>query len=310
MSKKQYFFSFVLAAISFIAARSLQKAGIAHYYTQKANLFEKEDGYFDVSHPEHQQYLPMGLQPFSHLSVLDSASFIGIISDSSALVRYNPATQEFSSFANWGQEALLTQLAYFDSTLVLLDDQNQVHLWSAPFDTMSLKTYALDNELLAGAAMCLHNETKRLFLLQQSHSDEDAFVHGTIYTFNLRQKQVSELPLFQFSTESIAEFVAEQQLSNTAEFEFEPIALAVHPKTNEIYMLSSKGQSIAVFSQSGQLVNFTQLDTRVLSNPCALAFRPNGNLLISNGDALRPSVIELKWNKLLQSKNSKVIFGR
>ena len=47
MNKKQYFFSFVLATMSFIAARSLQKVGVENYYIKKATNFQKEDGYFD-----------------------------------------------------------------------------------------------------------------------------------------------------------------------------------------------------------------------------------------------------------------------
>jgi hypothetical protein len=68
MSRTQYFFSFVLATISFIAARSIQREGIQNYYEQIASSVQKDQGYIDFEHPAAPQYLPMGIQPHSMAS--------------------------------------------------------------------------------------------------------------------------------------------------------------------------------------------------------------------------------------------------
>ena len=69
--KKQYFFSFVLATLSFIAAKSLQKVGVENYYYEKATTFLKEDGYFNLIQPERISQLPMGIESFSDITFLD-----------------------------------------------------------------------------------------------------------------------------------------------------------------------------------------------------------------------------------------------
>jgi hypothetical protein len=76
--KKHYFFSFVLAALSFVAAKSLEKAGVENYYYQKATNFYKEDGYFDLIHPSEINILPMGVSSFSDLTLMDSSHLVGI----------------------------------------------------------------------------------------------------------------------------------------------------------------------------------------------------------------------------------------
>jgi hypothetical protein len=94
-------------------------------------------------------------------------------------------------------------------------------------------------------------------------------------------------------------------------FSFNPDVIAVHPKTNEIYVLSSANRSLAVYNQFGQVVNFTVLKQELFQDPKAMTFYPNGDLLLTNSDLKNPSIIRIKWNKLFQSKASHgLIFGR
>ena len=47
--KKQYFFSFVLAALSFVAAKSLEEVGVERYYFQKAITRAIDDGIYPIT---------------------------------------------------------------------------------------------------------------------------------------------------------------------------------------------------------------------------------------------------------------------
>ena len=68
---------------------------------------------------------------------------------------------------------------------------------------------------------------------------------------------------------------------------FNPSAMAIHPKTNEIYILSSENRSIVVFNQFGEVQDLFFLDEKLVSNPKAMTFHPSGDLLISNSDLQR-----------------------
>jgi hypothetical protein len=76
-------------------------------------------------------------------------------------------------------------------------------------------------------------------------------------------------------------------------------------------VLSRADHSLVVFNQFGEIVNFTSLDKTTFSDPSAMTFKKSGDLVITDGNLMNPTVIQVKWNKLFQSKAGHgLIFGR
>lgn len=64
--------------------------------------------------------------------------------------------------------------------------------------------------------------------------------------------------------------------------DFYPAAIAVHPTTHDIYVISTKDtKAIAQFSHEGKLKAFDYLDKEMLPQPEGICFDPEGNLYIS-----------------------------
>lgn len=64
--------------------------------------------------------------------------------------------------------------------------------------------------------------------------------------------------------------------------DFYPAAIAVHPVTHDIYVISTKDtKAIAQFSHEGKLKAFDYIDKEVLPQPEGICFDPEGNLYIS-----------------------------
>lgn len=322
MNKKQYFFSFVLATMSFIAARSLQKVGVENYYFKKASNFQKEDGYFDLQHPNSVQTLPMGIQPFSDVALLDSTHLLGLNQESGMMFVYDLNDYSVVPFLSWDMESKIRNISTLDSTLLLVDDAKHIHFLSSPYDSSSLTTLNLENEQFDPTSVCYHKETNRLFLIASNEERTEGYSNSSIYAYNLNQRKLNAQPLFSISGEDIEAFAIQNNLmiprsdlsimDDTLEsMNFTPTAIAVHPKTNEIYILSGSDHSLVVFNQFGEIVNFTTLDKNTFSHPSAMTFKKNGDLVITDGNLMNPTVIQVKWNKLLQSKNGHgLIFGR
>ena len=322
MNKKQYFFSFVLATMSFIAARSLQKVGVENYYVRKATKFQKEDGYFDLQHPNSVQTLPMGIQPFSDVTLFDSTHLIGLDGKNGSLFMYDMVANSVSPFLSWDLGAKICNISTMDSTLLLVDDAKHIHFLHSPYDEASLKTLNLDNEQFEATSVCIHQESHRLFLMTSNEERTEGYSSSSVYAYNLNQQKLNAQPLFSISGEDIEAFAIQNKLiaphsdlsiiDDTLEsMNFTPSAIAVHPKTNEIYVLSRGDHSLVVFNQFGEIVNFTSLDKTTFSNPSAMTFKKNGDLVITDGNMMNPTVIQVKWNKLFQSKAGHgLIFGR
>ena len=64
--------------------------------------------------------------------------------------------------------------------------------------------------------------------------------------------------------------------------DFYPAAIAVHPTTHDIYVISTKDtKAIAQFSHEGKLKAFDYIDKEILPQPEGICFDPEGNLYIS-----------------------------
>ncbi len=319
--KKQYLFSFVLATLSFIAAKSLQEVGVENYYHQKASHFEKEDGYFDLVHPEAIASLPMGVNPFTDFVIMDSTHLICLDEQVGGVLLYDLNENKSQGYLPTGLDSRITEVSKIDSTIILFDENKDLHFVLPPYDSLSITTVSLKDNSFFSSGMCLHESTKRLFFVGQSDMDNDR-QNYLLYTFNLNQRKLNERPLFEIKSEDIEFFAIANniglpinqvdEVSDSLEFfSFNPDVIAVHPKTNEIYVLSSANRSLAVYNQFGQVVNFTVLKQELFQDPKAMTFYPNGDLLLTNSDLKNPSIIRIKWNKLFQSKASHgLIFGR
>ena len=63
---------------------------------------------------------------------------------------------------------------------------------------------------------------------------------------------------------------------------FKPSALAVHPITGELFVLSSVLKVLVVLAEDGSITAVLPLDGELLEQPEGMAFLPNGDLFISS----------------------------
>lgn len=61
-----------------------------------------------------------------------------------------------------------------------------------------------------------------------------------------------------------------------------PSALAFHPITEELFLLSGRNRLLLVYDRAGRLKNVTPLSHEALPQPEAITFLPNGDLLIGS----------------------------
>jgi hypothetical protein len=320
MTKKQYLFSFVLATLSFIAARSLEKIGVQRFYVDKASQFVKEDGYFDLEHPNSIVPLPMGNMPLSDLTLLDSTQMFCIQSSTGGVVIYDLDSNKISASLSLGIQEVIRDIVVVDSSLLLFDENMSVYRSYAPFDSLHTTQLTKGNTSWKSASICHHAMTHRLFIVGSVDNLEQT--ERFVYTYNLNNTKFQEEPLFQFDVSALETFAQTNNIKiNTFKvnamqdtvlgFNFIPTAIAVHPKTNDIYILSSIDRTLAVFNQFGELVNLAVLEPRQFPVPSGMVFNAQGDLYISNNDLMNNSMVKVMWNKLFQKKSGHgLIFGR
>jgi len=63
---------------------------------------------------------------------------------------------------------------------------------------------------------------------------------------------------------------------------FQPSAIAIHPFTGNIYLLSNIGRILVVYSGDGELLDVVYLSKDIFSQPEGMCFDKEGDLYISN----------------------------
>lgn len=64
--------------------------------------------------------------------------------------------------------------------------------------------------------------------------------------------------------------------------QFAPSAVAVHPRTHHVFVLSARGNDLVELDAQGRLVGAQTLEPTLFPQPEGLAFAPNGDLFVSS----------------------------
>ena len=126
--------------------------------------------------------------------------------------------------------------------------------------------------------LCYDPVTKNLLLACKDNSGiKNADKHTkAVYEFNLQTGKLVEKPFLVIEREDF------EQLAND-KIDFNPSAIAVHPVSHNIYLLSTRGSKcMAVFNRDGQLISFQKIDDDLMDQPEGICFSPDGKLYISS----------------------------
>ncbi|TCJ13765.1 hypothetical protein EPD60_11770 [Flaviaesturariibacter flavus] len=106
--------------------------------------------------------------------------------------------------------------------------------------------------------------------MKKSHEER------AIYSFDPRTGKLLPEPFLEIGPEAMAKM-------GGGKGSFNPSAIAVHPKTKEIYVLGSAGiKGLACFGRDGELKWFTPISNARMPQPEGLCFAPDGTLFISS----------------------------
>ena len=110
---------------------------------------------------------------------------------------------------------------------------------------------------------------------QASGDNDEKKSTRAIYQFDLNNESLKETPFLLIEKKDIKKEADEK-------LDFYPSAIAVHPKTHDIYILSTKGSKVmAQYTHSGQLKSVQEMDANLLPQPEGICFSPDGTMYIS-----------------------------
>jgi uncharacterized protein YjiK len=117
------------------------------------------------------------------------------------------------------------------------------------------------------------------------------------YRFDLTNRRLDENPWLVLPNKKIQKFIKSKGGKRKVS-EFKPSGVAIHPITNEVYILAHGGKWLVTLSQSMEVSAVYSLKHKLFGQPEGICFTPSGDLLISNeGQGDRGTLLFYKYQK-------------
>ena len=147
----------------------------------------------------------------------------------------------------------------------------------------------------------------RLLIACKEFPGKDLKGYKAIYAFDLKQKRLLPDPVFKID---LAQAKTAANSGRTEEAtskkrkknwwkrtkQIKPAALAIHPLTQQLFIISSVKRRMIVLNSDGSLAAAYKLPKKYFVQAEGLAFLPNGDLFISNERAKRQTATLLRFN--------------
>jgi uncharacterized protein YjiK len=148
--------------------------------------------------------------------------------------------------------------------------------WKSAPDVQKMSTFLSKKNNAEG--LCYDPVIKKLLIANKDDSglkDEKKSTKA-VYSFDMASQKLDADP-FLVIKEKDFETVSGDKIK------FNPSAIAVHPETNDIYILSTRDtKCMAVFSRDGKLKSFQLIDEDLMPQPEGICFSSGGVLYISS----------------------------
>ena len=291
------FFMF-LFGISFLSCKAQKPTSNPEFTSKSGN------GIYNFDVPDRTFELPEVLKEISGLTLSPDGQQLCAVNDEYGIIYFidkemGEVKREVKFHKNGDYEGIETvnesiYIVKSTGTVYKVDDLEKdtvsfkkgKYLLKKENDTEGLGYDAKNNQLLFACKgrACLHSGC----------TIEGCLTKKSIYRMDMKRNRVAKEPAFNITVETVLDFLKKNKPQDAANnFEsfidkddghlhFHPSALAVHPITGDIFILSSKGKTIIVLNSEGEIKQMEKLNKKIHRQPEGIAFDKDGTMYISN----------------------------
>ena len=258
-------------------------------YTKMADSSKANDSVaaynYDLKTPDHTWRLPAQLVEVSGNTWIDKDHLILIedLHPNLYLVKIddkNATLEKTIPFADEEKEKTdIEDVAYVNNTVYALWSHGvlfKISDWQTKPQVEKIKTFLSKENNTEG--LCYDPVIQKLLVAckDESNVPDEKKSTKAVYQFDMTQNKLNDQPFLLIHAKDF-EKVADQKL------DFFPSAIAVHPITHDIYLLSTRdNKCMAVYSHDGTFKTVQFIDKELMPQPEGICFSPEGKLYISS----------------------------
>jgi uncharacterized protein YjiK len=273
---------FVLIPLLFILTACHSKTNDPLNDSSKTN--SEVNYHYDLSRPSKRWELPDELKEISGNTWIDNNHLL-VIEDlhpnlyllrlgNTAVIEQTIPFQE-----NTTKKFDIEDVTIYNNTVYALWSHGtlfKISNWRNKPQTKEITTFLSKENNTEG--LCFDPVTHHLLVACKNESDvaDEKKSTRSIYAFDLKGDSLITEPFLLIHKKDF------KRNNEKEAIEFFPSAIAVHPVTHDIYILSTRGtKCLARYNHSGQLKDFQLIDKEEMPQPEGMCFSPDGTLFIS-----------------------------
>lgn len=236
------------------------------------------DAPYAFGEPDLSVALPPDLLEISGLAPLPDGRLAAIQDEEGILFILNPETGAVEEQEPFGDPADYEGIAWAGDRLFVLRSNGRLYElngWpEGAMNVTEIRTPLRGRNDTEGLAY--DPDANRLLIACKEEGgenlDEDV---KAIYEFRLEDRSFNSTPVYQIDTNALEDETA-------IDSEFKPSAVAIHPQSGEVYVLSATASALVVMSSAGDVQHAWTLPDALFEQAEGLAFLPDGTLFISS----------------------------
>jgi uncharacterized protein YjiK len=236
-----------------------------------------KDFLYDFSAPDRHYLLPSELVEISGLTNYHDTHVLAVQDEKGFMYQIDLATGELERKIKFAGKGDYEGIEYADGLVSVVKSNGNIYQFEIPedgeeVDPKHIKTSLKSQDEIEGLGY-LPEEDKLLLINKVGK-------HKKLIPFNASDglgKKHAEI-----THEKIEKFVEEKGIDLLTPLAFKPSGVAVHPITNDLYVLAHTGKCILILNSAYDIQAFIQLNPSLFSQPEGICFTSDGTLYISN----------------------------
>jgi len=248
---------------------------------------------YDFSSPSENFVLDRSLNEISGLSYdSENHSFITIDDESGNFYKLdgtNLITTKRTKFYKKGDYEAIEKVGH---KIYVCRSSGNIYV----YDTLTKNTEVLKNNLNSSndiEGLCYESQSNTLLIAckgQPLNKLTGSKNQKCVYQFDLSKNELDPNPYLSITDEALITFVNNQQtkLSKSKQNKrlnkvknFSPSGIAIHPSTNDFYIISAKESIVIILDKNKNLKNIQFLNSKLIPQPEGIAFGKNQDLYIA-----------------------------
>lgn len=253
---------------------------------------------YQVNEPDQVLTMAEELKEISGLGLTEDGQYLVAVQDENGIIYYldknTGAIQQQIKFKDDGD---FEGIEVVGKTTYVVKSTGTIY--EVPENGQEVKKYNFElssKNDVEGLAFDAKNNRLLLACKNKSGTDEEevkvADNKRGIYAFDLDKKTLSEKPVYIITPQSVQDYLSalpntsskEKMLERFSEgdMKFAPSAIAVHPQSGNLYVLSAVGNILLVLDADGNVLQVEKLKKKIHLQPEGICFDKDGTMYISN----------------------------